>query len=109
MFSATTAKLAGRRPSTFYNDVINGLRAENKYLPSKYFYDEAGDKLFQQIMACPEYYRPVVRWRSCNISRVPWPNFSTTPALLSTLSNWGPATPPNHGTSYGSFWQQTPA
>src|ERR1700736_2846320 len=58
MFSATTTnngKIAGRR-STFYNDVINGLRAENKYLPSKYFYDEAGDKLFQQIMASPEYY-----------------------------------------------------
>src|ERR1700730_9944432 len=58
MFSATTTnngKIAGRR-STFYNDVINGLRAENKYLPSKYFYDETGDKLFQQIMACPEYY-----------------------------------------------------
>jgi L-histidine N-alpha-methyltransferase len=56
MFSATTAKLAGRRSSTFHNDIINGLRAENKYLPSKYFYDETGDKLFQQIMACPEYY-----------------------------------------------------
>jgi dimethylhistidine N-methyltransferase len=58
MFSATTTtngKIAGRR-SAFYNDVINGLRAENKYLPSKYFYDETGDKLFQQIMACPEYY-----------------------------------------------------
>jgi dimethylhistidine N-methyltransferase len=56
MMSATTAKLAGRRSSTFYNDVIDGLRAENKYLSSKYFYDEIGDKLFQQIMACPEYY-----------------------------------------------------
>lgn len=56
MFSTTPAKLNGRKPSTFYHEVINGLRAENKYLSSKYFYDEAGDKLFQQIMACPEYY-----------------------------------------------------
>ena len=56
MFSATPAKLNGHRPSTFYHEVINGLRAENKYLSSKYFYDEKGDKLFQQIMACPEYY-----------------------------------------------------
>ncbi|HEY4063358.1 MAG TPA: L-histidine N(alpha)-methyltransferase [Puia sp.] len=59
MLSATTTingKIAGRGHSVFYNEVINGLRAENKYLPSKYFYDEAGDKLFQQIMACPEYY-----------------------------------------------------
>ena len=52
----TTGKIAGRRSSAFYNEVINGLRAENKYLSSKYFYDEAGDKIFQQIMACPEYY-----------------------------------------------------
>ncbi len=56
MFSATHVKLNGRRPSTFYHEVINGLRAENKYLSSKYFYDETGDKLFQQIMATPEYY-----------------------------------------------------
>src|ERR1700722_11015887 len=56
MLSATSLKLTGRRPSTFYQDVIDGLRAENKHLSSKYFYDEAGDKLFQQIMASPEYY-----------------------------------------------------
>src|SRR5271155_5029223 len=56
MLSLTTAKSTARHTSTFYNDVITGLRAEHKYLSSKYFYDEAGDKLFQQIMACPEYY-----------------------------------------------------
>jgi L-histidine N-alpha-methyltransferase len=56
MLSATPVKLNGRKASTFYQEVINGLRAENKYLSSKYFYDETGDKLFQQIMACPEYY-----------------------------------------------------
>ena len=53
---STPVKLNGRRASTFYQEVISGLRAENKYLSSKYFYDETGDKLFQQIMACPEYY-----------------------------------------------------
>jgi L-histidine N-alpha-methyltransferase len=56
MLSVTTAKFTARRSSTFYNDVVNGLRAEHKYLSSKYFYDETGDKLFQQIMASPEYY-----------------------------------------------------
>src|ERR1700678_3934505 len=56
MLSVTTAKFTATRTSTFYNDVVNGLRAEHKYLSSKYFYDEMGDKLFQQIMACPEYY-----------------------------------------------------
>ena len=53
MLSATPVKLNGRKASTFYHEVINGLRAENKYLSSKYFYDKEGDKLFQQIMACP--------------------------------------------------------
>jgi L-histidine N-alpha-methyltransferase len=56
MLYAPTGKIAGLRSSVFYHDVINGLKAENKFLPSKYFYNEAGDKLFQQIMACPEYY-----------------------------------------------------
>jgi len=56
MFPPSTATLTARRSATFYNEVINGLRAEHKYLSSKYFYDETGDKLFQQIMACPEYY-----------------------------------------------------
>ncbi|HVS98278.1 MAG TPA: L-histidine N(alpha)-methyltransferase [Puia sp.] len=56
MVSVNTAALAARRSANFYKDVTDGLRAEHKYLPSKYFYDEAGDKLFQQIMACPEYY-----------------------------------------------------
>jgi len=57
MFSVTsTRKLTGRHLSGFYQDVINGLRASQKYLQSKYFYDETGDKLFQQIMASPEYY-----------------------------------------------------
>ncbi len=37
-------------------DVDAGLSAKHKYLPSKYFYDAKGDKLFQQIMEAPEYY-----------------------------------------------------
>ncbi|PWV51558.1 L-histidine N(alpha)-methyltransferase [Chitinophaga sp. S165] len=41
---------------SFYQDVLEGLQAENKYLPSKYFYDIKGDKLFQDIMRCEEYY-----------------------------------------------------
>ena len=41
---------------TFENDVINGLTARRKRLPSKYFYDSIGDDLFQQIMELDEYY-----------------------------------------------------
>ncbi|CAL1517650.1 L-histidine N(alpha)-methyltransferase [Chitinophaga sp. MM2321] len=40
----------------FYNDVVKGLTAPQKYLDPKYFYDAAGDQLFQQIMQCHEYY-----------------------------------------------------
>ena len=40
----------------FYNDVINGLSKKVKQLPSKYFYDKQGDRLFQQIMHCNDYY-----------------------------------------------------
>lgn len=40
----------------FANDVAEGLSATPKTLPSKYFYDAAGDDLFIQIMDLPEYY-----------------------------------------------------
>lgn len=40
----------------FANDVADGLGADRKTLPSKYFYDAAGDDLFIQIMDLPEYY-----------------------------------------------------
>jgi len=40
----------------FARDIDAGLSQKPKYLPSKYFYDEEGDKLFQQIMQMPEYY-----------------------------------------------------
>ena len=41
---------------TFAQDVLLGLSSNPKTLSSKYFYDAKGDKLFQQIMALPEYY-----------------------------------------------------
>jgi dimethylhistidine N-methyltransferase len=40
----------------FYDDVIAGLNTSPKRLNSKYFYDANGDKLFQDLMNCPEYY-----------------------------------------------------
>lgn len=42
--------------ATFKNDVREGLTHHPKYLYSKYIYDTKGDKLFQDIMAMPEYY-----------------------------------------------------
>lgn len=41
---------------SFAQDVLLGLSSNPKTLSSKYFYDEKGDKLFQDIMALPEYY-----------------------------------------------------
>lgn len=40
----------------FKEDVNSGLSAEQKSLPSQYFYDATGDELFRQIMDMPEYY-----------------------------------------------------
>lgn len=42
--------------SNFKKEVFEGLSTYPKYLSSKYFYDKKGDKLFQKIMAMPEYY-----------------------------------------------------
>ncbi|MGJ8590985.1 MAG: L-histidine N(alpha)-methyltransferase [Aquaticitalea sp.] len=42
--------------NTFAKDVIKGLTAEQKFLSSKYFYDDNGSRIFQEIMKMPEYY-----------------------------------------------------
>ncbi|MCK7589039.1 L-histidine N(alpha)-methyltransferase [Subsaxibacter sp. CAU 1640] len=41
---------------TFANDIIQGLTSKEKHLPSKYFYDDNGSHIFQEIMKMPEYY-----------------------------------------------------
>ena len=40
----------------FAQDVAYGLAAPQKWLPPKYFYDERGSHLYEQICALPEYY-----------------------------------------------------
>ncbi len=40
----------------FAEDVLQGLLAERKHLPPKYFYDDVGSQLFEQITMLPEYY-----------------------------------------------------
>jgi L-histidine Nalpha-methyltransferase len=42
--------------TAFAQDVLAGLQQSPKKLPSKYFYDQRGDALFQAIMHMPEYY-----------------------------------------------------
>src|SRR5271154_469599 len=41
---------------TFARDVACGLTAPQKWLPPKYFYDERGAQLYEEICALPEYY-----------------------------------------------------
>ena len=42
--------------SQFARDVFLGLSENPKWLSSKYFYDETGDKIFQEIMHMDSYY-----------------------------------------------------
>jgi L-histidine Nalpha-methyltransferase len=62
---AAQSRAALRRPveadaaeadSSFARDVIAGLTARPKRLSPKYFYDQAGAQLFEDITALPEYY-----------------------------------------------------
>ncbi len=41
---------------SFLNDVLTGLSQPQKRLPCKYFYDERGSQLFDEICELPEYY-----------------------------------------------------
>ena len=40
----------------FAEDVLKGLTDNKKHLSSRYFYDDEGSHIFQQIMKMPEYY-----------------------------------------------------
>lgn len=42
--------------STFEEDIDRGLTASQKFISSKYFYDDQGSIIFQDIMKMPEYY-----------------------------------------------------
>ncbi|RLD68914.1 MAG: L-histidine N(alpha)-methyltransferase [Bacteroidetes bacterium] len=41
---------------SFLNEVLKGLSSSQKFLSSKYFYDDAGSRLFEKIMQHPDYY-----------------------------------------------------
>jgi dimethylhistidine N-methyltransferase len=47
-------------PVEFLQSVIRGLSAPHKSLECKYFYDERGSALFDEICRQPEYYPPTV-------------------------------------------------
>lgn len=51
----TPAILAPER-AAFLRDVVAGLSSPRKSIPCKYFYDERGSELFEEITRLPEYY-----------------------------------------------------
>ena len=51
-----TAPPAEAGTSTFLADVLDGLSARPRTLPSKYFYDERGSELFDEITRLDAYY-----------------------------------------------------
>lgn len=53
---ARPAEIEGGATSDFAADVVAGLRATPKRISSKYFYDKAGSRLFEEITQVPEYY-----------------------------------------------------
>ena len=53
VFSALT----GHDEDPLAEEVGAGLKASGKTLPSKYFYDARGSKLFEEICELPEYYQ----------------------------------------------------
>jgi len=67
MTIATTTPAAEAALHTMLEDVVAGLSQERKTLPSKYFYDERGSKLFDDICELDEYY--VTRTESALMER----------------------------------------
>ena len=53
---AIRPQAAPNAATAFAADVLEGLAGTPKRLPAKYFYDEAGSRLFERITELPEYY-----------------------------------------------------
>ena len=75
---------------TFATDVLEGLSSTPKFLSSKYFYDEKGDAIFQQIMDMPSYY----------LTRSEYEIFNTHKNAL--LQLFGPNNEPFHLIEFGA-------
>ena len=55
-YSVCTLIKPARKVPDIAEDVRAGLLSLPRSLPPKYFYDERGSRLFEQICATPEYY-----------------------------------------------------
>jgi dimethylhistidine N-methyltransferase len=53
---ATRRRAAPRREPSILSEVLAGLRSDPKALSPKFFYDDTGARLFEEITRLPEYY-----------------------------------------------------
>ena len=71
----TINHLDGRYHNDIIRDIHEGMSAPQKYIPSKYFYDARGSKLFEEICRLPEYYlsrteASILRNNACELMRM---------------------------------------
>jgi dimethylhistidine N-methyltransferase len=74
----------------FMTDVITGLHQAQKTIPCKWFYDETGSALFEDITKTPEYYPTRVETALLGL---------ITPALSEIIPNLGAIIEPGSGAS----------
>jgi dimethylhistidine N-methyltransferase len=105
MTFATGLKLVNRDADgvdlAFRGDVLAGLAAAQKAIPARWFYDDAGSQLFEDITRLPEYYptraeTAILRGRSDEIADLIGPGRAVvefgsgssvkTPLLLSAIA-----------------------
>ncbi len=92
---------AGGVDLAFRGDVLAGLAASQKAIPARWFYDDAGSQLFEDITRLPEYYptraeTAILRGRSGEIADLIGPGRAVvefgsgssvkTPLLLSAIA-----------------------
>jgi len=81
-------ELQSEQSDGFAADVLVGLSSTQKYLASKYFYDAAGSRLFEQISLQPEYYPTRVE---TSILREHSPEIASAVVRSQDLLNGNPA------------------
>jgi dimethylhistidine N-methyltransferase len=54
--TAPDAMVQAAAPTPFLADVLAGLRQDPKAIPARWFYDDEGSRLFEDITRLPEYY-----------------------------------------------------
>src|SRR3954464_15365936 len=54
--SALTIASAPNSSREFLIDVLSGLASPNKAIPPRWFYDQEGSRLFEDITRLPQYY-----------------------------------------------------